>query len=646
MYCNNCGAEVEDGMKFCSNCGQNLQGSTVEGKVEERQKANMQNGQIPSVKQEKYTGIWSVGRLVVGILSILLFCVITFQSCTVGLGNTLMGNQDSGGTQGLFTAVAYLVAGIVGIATRNSRSKGGPIASGIIYWIGAMCTIGGSDVYGDLMIWGILAAIFGMMFMFCAIQTGGNMKNRKKLAALLISFAITILLIVLTAMGSDFGGSDSSDSYGDIGESLGKANDISEYLNEHNFEEIEDSVYRSPDEQVKVVLDESGFATEAEITGESTGLFGIYVGDTFRIEDSDFKNLSSHGYELKAEDDTKIVGATNPADTAIYDSTVQLTLDNEIITSILYQAQKKGDSAEGGEETTAVQTEITNQIETASQAGGRVSVDAYSGSFPIAEIIDTAFSCYPDDMTEANMEITQNSDGSLHLSIQASSIHAPYVNNFSGDSIQITATEKDDLYILFASDGTDPDDPGSDVTVVWSTAEAIDFPVVDGVDELITYLYDGQYCYSGMIGDAAQGVSKSYQTMYVVNCNESITLRTSPSTQAAEICQIPLGAAVSFVAEAENGFYEISYLGNTGYALASYLAFDQTQFQGMYQTMRVVNCNESITLRTSPSTQAEEICQIPLGEVVSYIEPAENGFYKVIYLGNTGYALASYLAFE
>ena len=66
---------------------------------------------------------------------------------------------------------------------------------------------------------------------------------------------------------------------------------------------------------------------------------------------------------------------------------------------------------------------------------------------------------------------------------------------------------------------------------------------------------------------------------------------------------------------------------------------------GMYQTMYVVNCNESITLRTEPSTKAAEICQIPLGAVVSYIEPAENGFYKVVYLGQTGYALASYLSF-
>lgn len=136
----------------------------------------------------------------------------------------------------------------------------------------------------------------------------------------------------------------------------------------------------------------------------------------------------------------------------------------------------------------------------------------------------------------------------------------------------------------------------------------------------------------------------NYETYYVVNCNESITLRTSPSTSADEICQIPLGAAVSYVSTAENGFYYICYNGNYGYSLASYLS--SYSGSATYETCRVVNCNESITLRTSPSTSAGEICQIPLGETVSYIGSAGNGFYEIYYMGNRGYSLASYLEFQ
>ena len=147
----------------------------------------------------------------------------------------------------------------------------------------------------------------------------------------------------------------------------------------------------------------------------------------------------------------------------------------------------------------------------------------------------------------------------------------------------------------------------------------------------------------------AQQNTQIYTTMYVVNCNESITLRTSPSTKASEIRQIPLGAAVSYIETSENGFYKVSYMGDTGYALAQYLSTENVSNSANmlpYPILYVVNCKESITLRTSPSTKASAIRQIPLGAAVSYIEISENGFYKVSYMGDTGYALAQYLSTE
>lgn len=59
--------------------------------------------------------------------------------------------------------------------------------------------------------------------------------------------------------------------------------------------------------------------------------------------------------------------------------------------------------------------------------------------------------------------------------------------------------------------------------------------------------------------------------------------------------------------------------------------------------MEVAYCNEYITLRSSASTLAEELDRILLGEVVEYIESADNGFYKVSYKGKKGYVLSSYL---
>uniref|UniRef100_UPI000463C61D SH3 domain-containing protein n=1 Tax=Enterocloster asparagiformis TaxID=333367 RepID=UPI000463C61D len=111
---------------------------------------------------------------------------------------------------------------------------------------------------------------------------------------------------------------------------------------------------------------------------------------------------------------------------------------------------------------------------------------------------------------------------------------------------------------------------------------------------------------------------------------------------------IPLGASVSYVSTAGNGFYQVVYNGQTGYALASYLSEtpgSAAAGDAAYDTMYVVNCNEFITLRTSDSTSAGEICKIPLGAAVSYVSTAGNGFYKIIYNGYTGYALASYLSY-
>lgn len=63
-----------------------------------------------------------------------------------------------------------------------------------------------------------------------------------------------------------------------------------------------------------------------------------------------------------------------------------------------------------------------------------------------------------------------------------------------------------------------------------------------------------------------------------------------------------------------------------------------------YETYYVVNCKTAISLRESPDNSAIVIAEIPLGTPVSYVEPAQNGFAKIIYNGTTGYALQSYLS--
>ena len=134
-----------------------------------------------------------------------------------------------------------------------------------------------------------------------------------------------------------------------------------------------------------------------------------------------------------------------------------------------------------------------------------------------------------------------------------------------------------------------------------------------------------------------------YETYYVVNCEESTPLYVTADIGSTQLCRIPLGAAVSYIQSAENGFCNVAYMGSTGYVLATCLSSQPPQAQ-TYEIYYVVNCSEYITLRSAPSTDATALCKIPFGESVSFLDVADNGFYKISYMGSTGYALASYLS--
>lgn len=148
-----------------------------------------------------------------------------------------------------------------------------------------------------------------------------------------------------------------------------------------------------------------------------------------------------------------------------------------------------------------------------------------------------------------------------------------------------------------------------------------------------------------MRGDYGTAITPySNDSLWVVLCDESISLRSAPDTTAKVITQIPLCGKVEFVDTAINGFYQVRYNGQLGYALAAYLDYFEPQiYTG--QTMTVINANQSVTLRTSPYTTAEEIIQIPVGAVVDWVE-SKRDFHLVTYNDQIGYVLGTYLRFN
>lgn len=104
-----------------------------------------------------------IAKLVIGIISIVLFVFITIQSCAAGFVNMVEGNEmDTSGIAGFMLATLMLVAGIVGVSTRNS--KGGGITAGVFYLVASAIGFINLGTFSDLIVWSVMSLAFGLVF--------------------------------------------------------------------------------------------------------------------------------------------------------------------------------------------------------------------------------------------------------------------------------------------------------------------------------------------------------------------------------------------------------------------------------------------------------------------------------------------------
>lgn len=116
-------------------------------------------------------------KLVLGILGIVFSCLITFQSCAVGLSNTLEDNDEISGSAGLFVAILLLTGAITMIATRKKTSKGGGIAGIIIFTLAALLGFSNAGSYSDLKIWSGFCLILAVINLISVIRSKKNGQN-------------------------------------------------------------------------------------------------------------------------------------------------------------------------------------------------------------------------------------------------------------------------------------------------------------------------------------------------------------------------------------------------------------------------------------------------------------------------------------
>ena len=91
-------------------------------------------------------------KLVSGILSIVLFFMVAFQSCAAGLNNSLSETGEVSGSAGIIVAIMLLAGGIVSIATRKG-GKGGNIALIVLFGIATIFGYALAGSFSDLRIW-------------------------------------------------------------------------------------------------------------------------------------------------------------------------------------------------------------------------------------------------------------------------------------------------------------------------------------------------------------------------------------------------------------------------------------------------------------------------------------------------------------
>ena len=102
-------------------------------------------------------------KKVVGIISIILFFLISFQSCAVGFGNTVLNNKEASGSAGFMLALCLLIAGIIALV---AKTKGTVITSIVFYSIGGIIAIANVGSFSDLKIWAIVSFLFTGLLIF------------------------------------------------------------------------------------------------------------------------------------------------------------------------------------------------------------------------------------------------------------------------------------------------------------------------------------------------------------------------------------------------------------------------------------------------------------------------------------------------
>ena len=143
-----------------------------------------------------------------------------------------------------------------------------------------------------------------------------------------------------------------------------------------------------------------------------------------------------------------------------------------------------------------------------------------------------------------------------------------------------------------------------------------------------------------------------------VTAKELVNLRVTATTKSDVVATLANGETATRIGIGTNGWSKLSYKGQTVYAITSYLTTDLTPVTSTQETdvpssddgFSAVNdevtAKIQVNLRAKPDTDSDIVATLSAGEFVSRVGKSDKGWSKLIYNGQTVYAVSSYLTTE
>ena len=125
-----------------------------------------------------------------------------------------------------------------------------------------------------------------------------------------------------------------------------------------------------------------------------------------------------------------------------------------------------------------------------------------------------------------------------------------------------------------------------------------------------------------------------------VRTTANLNMRAGASTAYRILATIPSGTTVSVSGQAANGWYKVSYAGQSGWVSNAYVTAVSAPAPSWPAKVRTT---ADLNMRAGASTAYRILVTIPVGTTVPVSGKAANGWYKVSYAGLTGWVSNAYV---